>query len=334
MYYLTLNYFIATVFLAQTKKRFIIKIMQKVFTITGNLLAETTSRFDMPKIGQTVRAIGSSKFQVGGKGVNVARTLASLDVNCSAIIFPAGFVGQKCLDFLSRENFDVISISIDGETREGLVCVDSNGKQTTFLGSDLLIPQNAFETCLKEIDAQIKSDDILALCGSFPNWQTSYAQKLSKLCEEKNAHFCVDTYGTPLNDVVDYHCDFLKFNKSELLSFLASKGENVDCYSQEIFEFARNKYFSKAKIFAITDGANATFVSDKNDTIKIVPQKIENEISATGCGDALFGVAISEIFIKKSSLKKSFELASKYASLTAQCEETAVLSQDKIKTIF
>jgi fructose-1-phosphate kinase PfkB-like protein len=308
--------------------------MQKVFTITGNLLAETTSRFDMPEIGQTVRAIGASKFQVGGKGVNVARTLASLGIDCSAIVFPAGFIGQKCIDFLSRENFDVISISINGETREGLVCVGSNGVQTTFLGSDLPVPESAFETCLKKIEAQINCDDIVALCGSFPNWQTSYAQKLSKLCEEKKVYFCVDTYGAPLNDIADCHCDFLKFNKSELLSFLVSKGEKVDCYSQEIFEFARNKYFSKAKIFAITDGSNATFVSDKNDTIKITPQKIENEISATGCGDALFGVAISEIFIKKSSLKKSFERASKYATLTAECEETAVLSQDKIKTIF
>lgn len=308
--------------------------MQRVFTITGNLLAETTSRFDMPKIGQTTRAIGTSKFQVGGKGVNVARTLASLSVNATAIVFPAGFIGKKCLDYLSHENFDTIAIEIAGETREGLVCVDSNNIQTTFLGSDLPIPQNAFDLCLSKIEEIIQPQDILAICGSFPNWQTDYAQKLSALCKNKNAYFCVDTYGSPLQDIANCECDLLKFNKSELLSFLEKNGDLTDSYSQEIFEFARKKYFSNAKIFAITDGANAIYVADSNATIKILPPKIQQEISATGCGDALFGVAISEIFLKKTSLQKAFDLASKYASMTAQSEKTAVLEQEKIKTLF
>lgn len=304
--------------------------MQRIFTITGNLLAETTSRFDMPKIGQTVRAIGSSKFQVGGKGVNVARTLISLGTKCSAIVFPAGYIGNKCLDFLSRENFDVIAIPIEGETREGLVCVDANGTQTTFLGSDLPIPENAFSQCLNKISEQMESGDILALCGSFPNWQTHYAQKLSELCKNKGAYFCVDTYGNPLIDIAQCDCDLLKFNKTELTAFLVKQGEQISQSTENLFQLARTKYFNKAKIFAITDGANDIFVSDENSTIKISPTQIPQEVSATGCGDALFAVAMSEMFFKKTTLLKSFERASKYASMTAQSETTSVLPQDKI----
>ena len=306
--------------------------MQRIFTITGNLLAETTSRFNMTGIGQTMRAIGTSTFQVGGKGVNVAKTATSIGVKCSAVVFPAGHIGKRCLEYLSKEAFDVIAISIDGETREGLVCVDSNGVQTTFLGSDLPIPEDAFELCLCKLAEQIKQGDVLALCGSFPNWQRKYAKKLSDLCKNKNVYFCVDTYGTPLTDIANVHCNLLKFNKTELSTFLASMKENINLPTAELFKIARSKYFANAEIFAITDGANDIFVSDKTTTFTISPMQIPQEVSATGCGDALFAVAISEIFFKNTPLQKSFERASKYASMTAQLETTSVLPPEEIDT--
>ena len=52
--------------------------MLNIFTITGNLLAETTATFDFPKESQTVRAKGKELFQVGGKGINVAKAFFKL----------------------------------------------------------------------------------------------------------------------------------------------------------------------------------------------------------------------------------------------------------------
>ena len=77
--------------------------MLKLFTITGNLLAETTAVYEFPRQGSTVRAIGDSKFQVGGKGVNVARAATALGLPAFAAVFPAGFNGAKCVQMLKRD---------------------------------------------------------------------------------------------------------------------------------------------------------------------------------------------------------------------------------------
>ncbi len=306
--------------------------MPKIITITGNLLAETTSRFITPQVGDTARAVGESIFRVGGKGVNVSRYASAIGIESVAVIFPAGFTGKRCSQTLQRENFKTISIEIEGETREGLVCVDSKTNiQTTFLGTDLPITRSAFEKSLAEIKKIICAGDILALCGSFPNWQTDYARKLSTLCNETNAHFCVDTYAKPLSDIAKIEVDFLKFNKKELLAFLQDNGEPESKNLENAFDIAQKKYFANAKIFAITDGAkDIIFVDSKNKNLeKIPPIKIEREVSATGCGDALFAVAISEIFIKKNSTKTALVKASKYASMCAQTESTQPLSQEE-----
>ncbi len=322
-------YFIATVFLAPAKKIINMPIMPKIITVTGNLLAETTSRFVIPKAGETSRAIGESIFSVGGKGVNVSRYASAIGLESVAVIFPAGFIGKRCLDYLARENFNIIPVEIAGETREGLVCLDiQTGTQTTFLGNDLAIPNDAFEKSLKRIEEIISSGDIIALCGSFPAWQDGYAEKFAELCQKSNARFCVDTYGAPLRDVAKVPTDFLKFNKKELLTFLNDNRESTFENLEDAFALAREKYFSNAKIFAITDGAGDILFSDSkiNKMEKISPIKIEREVSATGCGDAFFAVAISEIFAKQTSTKIALTRAAKYASMCAQTESTLPLS--------
>ena len=193
--------------------------MRRVFTITGNLLAETAAVFDMPERGQTARAIGESLFSVGGKGVNVARAAIAIGMPATAAIFPAGYGGGRCVDALRAENIPLILSEIDGETRTGLVCVDNkSGTKTTFLGSDLPVPESALDDVLARISEAANAGDILAFCGSFPAWKPSYAEKIAALIREKNLLFCLDTYGRPLADLAKCGCDILKVNRAELFS--------------------------------------------------------------------------------------------------------------------
>jgi 3'-phosphoadenosine 5'-phosphosulfate (PAPS) 3'-phosphatase len=55
----------------------VISAAPHIFTLTGNLLAERTLTFDAWAPGRTQRATAES-FQVGGKGINVAKMLARL----------------------------------------------------------------------------------------------------------------------------------------------------------------------------------------------------------------------------------------------------------------
>ena len=66
-----------------------------LFTLTGNLLAERTLTFPAWSAGRTQRATAET-FQVGGKGINVAKMLTRLGAPNSALGFTGGATGEEC----------------------------------------------------------------------------------------------------------------------------------------------------------------------------------------------------------------------------------------------
>jgi len=303
--------------------------MQKVFTLTGNLLAETTAVFKMPSEGGTSRAEGNSEFKVGGKGVNVARTAAALGFKVFAAVFPAGFSGKRCLAELAKEKFFVISAEIEGETRIGLVCENIETKtRTTFLGADVPVKEAALCQVLEKISAEAEEGDALALSGSFAGWMPSFAEKIAALCEKKRLIFCADTYGPPLRDILNVKCALLKINRAELFGLLGeTDGGTLEDFKDA---FARGgKLAAKAKVFACTDGANAALFSAGGKLFEEIPPKVGKPIDATGCGDAALAVLICELFGRGTCLRVAASRAMRYASMCAATPETGVLSPEK-----
>ncbi len=292
-----------------------------LFTITGNLLAEITAKFLFPKEGETVRAVGKSTFQVGGKGVNVAKAFFKISKEKPiAIIFPAGFSGNRAIQWLSDANFcEVKSFSIKGETRIGLVCENkTNAKQTTFLGEDVAVSKNAFSLALNSIKQNCKQGDFVAFCGSFPAWKDEYANALVKLCQDKKLKLCVDTYGKPLKAFAKKKIFLLKINKKE---FQQTFGANA------LFEKNRCEHIvitnSKNKILAMSGSLKKTFI----------PPKIKSEISATGCGDVMLASLIAEIN-KGTTFWDALKLSIARSSASAEISETAAWNNSRAKELL
>ena len=290
--------------------------MPTLYTFTANLLAETTAVFTMPKTGQTVRAIGGTKFKVGGKGVNVSVAAKELGANTVAAIFPAGEIGARCKKYLDGK-VEYISVELPGQTREGLVCIDEKtGKETTFLGADIPVGEDAFEKMAQLLEDKIRPGDIFAFCGSFPGWKSRYADRLSGICKSKNARICVDTYGAPLEDFAKTNADLLKINRAEFLALLKSAAIP---FGGDLEDSVR-KFHIPARMLAVTDGPNPAVFRDGDDIFKVSPPEIK-EVSATGCGDITLATLIVEMFLKGKSARESFSTAVRTASAAAATRE-------------
>lgn len=290
--------------------------MPTLYTFTANLLAETTAVFTMPKTGQTVRAIGGTKFKVGGKGVNVSVAAKELGANTVAAIFPAGEIGARCKKYLDGK-VEYISVELPGQTREGLVCIDEKtGKETTFLGADIPVGEDAFEKMAQLLEDKIRPGDIFAFCGSFPGWKSRYADRLFGICKSKNARICVDTYGAPLEDFAKTNADLLKINRAEFLALLKSAAIP---FGGDLEDSVR-KFHTLARILAVTDGPNPAVFRDGDDIFKVSPPEIK-EVSATGCGDITLATLIVEMFLKGKSARESFSTAVRTASAAAATRE-------------
>ena len=308
--------------------------MASIFTITGNLLAETTATFNFPKVvGQTVRAISPEKFQSGGKGVNTARIAKMLGFDAYAGIFPAGYNGKKCVEFIEKY-CPVISVEISGETRTGLVCETPEGMQTTFLGADLPVPEHAFERLLSQFEKLVNPSDVIALCGSFPNWKDSHAKYLSDFAKDHSLILCADTYGKPLESLLKNHVelDLLKINRAEMFAFLGeSDNKSADAFETAFLKFCKK---ANAKYIGVSDAQNPAYFCNNAEIFSITPTKLEAQAFPTGCGDAMLATLICGIFLENHTFKHSAQEAIEIATFSATLPETVPTDAQKLKEIF
>lgn len=310
------------IFLRLQGNSVVVMTMSLFFSITGNLLAETTATFDFPKIGQTVRAKGSERFQAGGKGVNASRAARALGFETYAAIFPAGSDGKKCVQYLKNiAKIGVIEREISGNTRTGLVCVDSaSGVETTFLGADVPVSESAFAQILEDICLYAKRGDILAFCGSCPNWKSAYADLLADLSAAKGFYLCADTYGEPLKDFIKKPLSLLKINRVELFKLFNLQDTGGELSFADAFERLSGK--CAAEYLAVTDGGSAAKFRKKGEkTFFVSPPKIEREVSATGCGDVALAGLSCGLFGRGFDFSKAAQKALAIASACAATGE-------------
>jgi fructose-1-phosphate kinase PfkB-like protein len=281
-----------------------------IFTLTGNLLAERTLEFADWAPGKTQRATRES-FQVGGKGINVAKMLARLGAPHTALCFAGGAPGEECTAWLKERGFSFHAFATNRPTRSGTVVRDGNRAETTFLGPDVPPSASAVAACAEFLDAQ-PAGEILALCGSFPGWNDAAFDPLRAACERwiERGTLVADTYGPPLGWVASRRVALVKINAAELRTLRADEQDVASA-------LGRAQIASPVERWVITDGAADVWFCDRQTApARLSPPSVA-EISATGSGDVLFACVIDALFRKRQTLAKSVLDALPFAAANA-----------------
>lgn len=271
--------------------------MAKLYTITGNLLAETTAYYDVVKSGKTHRATRED-FQVGGKGINASRLVSLIGGESKAIYFAGGLVGERCRDWLERQAFATKGFELAGGTRSGWVVRAEGNAETTYLGKDVPVSLKAWSDALDWIEKQAEAGDGVALCGSVPGWNEELAKRWERFVRENGERFTlgVDSYGPPLKDAVGLPLEIVKINRKE---FSLLVGEKVSAGTmRRHLQGLKRRY--PVKNWVVTNGGGAVMGIDRDGNFfKVEPQKVE-EVSPVGSGDVLWGGLLHEILNGKS----------------------------------
>ncbi len=280
------------------------------FTFTGNLLAERTLEFPAWEPGKTQRAVRET-FQVGGKGINVAKMLARLGTPHTALCFTGGATGAECEAWLRERGFSFRSFPSATATRAGTVVRGGVHAETTFLGPDAAPSAGALATCAEFLESQ---DDghVLALCGSAPGWAEQAFAPVRAALERWAARgvLVIDSYGPPLAWAVQHPVALVKINAAEL-GGLAPAGESVP---ERLENLRRNSHVER---WIVTDGPGAVWVCNRESApAKLTPPAV-NEISATGSGDVLLACVLQFFFRQRMPLMDAVQRALPYASANA-----------------
>lgn len=193
--------------------------MARVLCITLNPALDLAFNLESLVLGSVNRP-SSAQLEAAGKGVNVARVLASLDHDVTV----SGFLGADNdapfkLAFAKHSLTDAF-VRVQGETRINAKIAEQSGRITDINGPGMPIDATHLQALIDTLDAKLASatpPQALVVAGSLPPGLS--LDDFRKLLDHLNASgvpLWVDTSGPALNAAIAIRPSGVKPNESEL----------------------------------------------------------------------------------------------------------------------
>lgn len=277
-----------------------------VVTVTLNPAIDRTVKIPNFTTG-VVNRVAEDSTRPGGKGVNVASSLADAghnvcvtgflgDQNASA--FEALFAGKKIADRFIR---------IPGETRVGIKIADPSRRQTTDINFPGIRPA---EDHLRDLEEQLEAlhAQVFVLAGSLPPGvpSDSYRKLVAKL-RERGSRVVLDTSGEPLKLALEAHPTVFKPNIHELGELLRTEPSTPS----GIVNAARQLIARGIEQVIVSRGRDGACFVTAQEAILAVPPDVEVG-STVGAGDAMVAGIVSA-HLRKLSLTECARLATAFS---------------------
>ena len=217
-----------------------------IITVTLNPAMDKTITVEKLQVGELNKVL-SAREDVGGKGINVSKTLKSFGAESIAVGFLGGAAGSRIRDVLHEKKIEEHFTGIKNETRTNLKVADREGCVTEINEAGPLIEETElrmFCEMLEEVlkqgklsatekmpDAQKKTDakDLVVFSGSMPKGipVDFYRQMIEKI-HELGAEAFLDADGAAFSEGLRARPDIVKPNLQELKRYIVAQKESTE----------------------------------------------------------------------------------------------------------
>jgi 1-phosphofructokinase len=280
-----------------------------IFTVTLNPAIDKTIVLDKLLLGHVNRSI-STRDDIGGKGINVAKVIKNLGYNVCAL----GFIGKENSDYIYRKlnKYGVCHdfIEVDGETRTNIKIVErEEGIFTDINQCGFSVDNLDLEKLIRKLKNRVNREDVVVLSGSLPKGIESNVYKvIIEQLKQKDVKIILDAEGQALRYGIEANPYLIKPNINELKT-IVSCSENIEDIKESVEEFV-----NKGIIVAVSMGENGALLFSKEQSLYSKPLKVDVK-STVGAGDSMvaaFAIGVHE----NMPLEDTFRLA--IASSTAK----------------
>lgn len=186
-----------------------------IHAITPNPAIDITHELDAVHLGE-VNQVAVVRDTPGGKGVNVARVIASLERAVSVGGFLGGSNGRTLRQDLEQLDIGQDWTTIQGQTRRTVTVLDRNGA-TVLNEPGPTVDDQAWPRLTQSLLHRLAPGDVVVLSGSTPPGTPDDAlASLVSAAREQGARVLVDTSGPALLAVARAGADVVKPNAQEL----------------------------------------------------------------------------------------------------------------------
>ncbi|MCX8095723.1 MAG: PfkB family carbohydrate kinase [Caldisericia bacterium] len=218
----------------------------------------------------------------GGKGVNVARCLRSLNKISTVAGFVGGYNGNFIKEGLKKEGIYSLLVEIENENRICNILVEKCGRVTEIYEIGPKISDEKVEELIEIIQKREESYQYIIISGSIP--QGVNEKHIFKILETfKNRKIFIDMHGDILIKILEkFEIFFLKINENEF-----KKTFQVNTVNKEIFI----NTFKNYNIFlpVITLGKEGSIFLYKGVLYRIRSDYEVKVVNSVGAGDAFMG---------------------------------------------
>ncbi len=262
-----------------------------IITITLNPAIDQTIEIERLVVGDTNRVV-ANRFDIGGKGINVARVLKELHYEPIAMGFGVGELGRMIEDQLLDSGIGCDFVYIPGETRTNLTILDrSTHTHTVMSGPGETVSEREHAQFLQRLRRRLRRDSWLVIAGSIPPpGDPSVYVQLILAAQHEGALVGLDADGPVVHAVLEagVRPALVKVNEHELERLI---GAPVASERDAIAGAEQMRAYGVPNVI-VTRGADPAIALTSAGDYRVYVPHVQVE-SAVGAGDAfLAGVLL------------------------------------------
>lgn len=274
-----------------------------IVTVTMNPAIDKTIEIERLEHGGLNR-IRSTESDVGGKGINVSKTILELGGSSIATGFLGGTAGMRVETFLKEQGITTDFVYVEGETRTNTKVWEQNGELTELNETGPQISETHMKELLEKLKGYAGEGTLFVLAGSVPcGVEKDIYEKIVAMVHEKGASILVDADGDLFRHAVEAGPDMIKPNRVELERYM-----NMDyrACEQELIHIGRQMLKKGIQKVAISLGKSGAIFLEPGYEVKCPALKVKAH-STVGAGDAMVA-ALAYAWEKKLNQTETVKL--------------------------
>jgi 1-phosphofructokinase family hexose kinase len=227
----------------------------------------------------------------GGKGLNVARTIRTLEEEPLCMGFAGGHNGRLLAELAERDGFRSAWTWTGSETRTCTILISQAGDATLINEPGMPVSTSDWERLYDDVRDQLSSTQLVCISGSLPPTSSvEEFQGLLSLLVDAGKQVWVDTSGIGLQAALDHRNVSIKVNGNEIGEILGFEIRDLDSAKRALTMLDRRGLMASA----ITLGSAGILLATGEGRWHAWGPEVD-VVSTVGSGDALLGGLVSAL---------------------------------------
>jgi 6-phosphofructokinase 2 len=304
--------------------------MTSIVTLTMNPALDVSTSVATVMPGHKLRC-ATPRFDPGGGGINVARTITALGGEALALFPAGGAAGERIEHLLAAQAVPHRALPIAGATRESMTVADrGNGDQYRFVLPGPALAPLERQSCLAAIVRLAPRPRWIVASGSLPPGAgDDFYAILAHFCRANDIHMVLDTSGPALAACRGARLYLVKPSLTELAGLV---GHALDDEAAEIEAARHARAAGLADTVVVSLGARGALLATAGGTWRLPGVAIAAR-SAVGAGDAMVAAIVLALDRGRPLLDAArYGVAAGAAALLAPGTQTARASD--VESLF